>query len=716
LQRCSLWEKALKRASNFAKRSDGVCSLNRGSCIGFRSRAPASGCAWECTGGLLNSAPISEHFGTLLLRNGISAKLPHALGAVLRMTGIEGHMLEDRRRFLAELSLALFACGCKEIRTTGAPTPGASRRTASAGGGITFHPVPLSDELLQRSTASIRPLLHEKGVGFDRDRELIGVAEKWLGNILLGSKYHSLPFKPDDFKQLPNVRPDCATYVLRVTDTAFLRRVVETAEVKTGVAKGLLAALAKKQYQICWGSLYWMRQIKKDHRHPDNAKAPDAVEEVYWLNVVYALGDYAVPLITVYFDSLGIYSPPERAVYSLEYVKAAIPADPYYTAPNTLLLGWHDVAARLGLQSNYYYLRACFTGANFESDVTAKASHTLKRVVLFRREGVTDVPDWVVVQLLWPRPFDESKPYGTQISEFATATLNDLRPADLSQPASFIGQPLPTDWSYRRHDPITAPAPKIFPEESRAGRDFVFFISSQYPGVHYEGDGFFSLAFALSGAAAAGGVRGSGFIETVVPLGTVAAGTAGGIMAAGGGVLAWGGAALGDRVTAESTSSPARVRQQEAIRAASLDCVKKIEAEYVGRDSDGQTASPSSASLEARCMDCVRREGSLQQETEDMNTDAWNETFFNLAPAALSCGVAAAVAFIPAVNVAAWAACAIAGGVALAYGLGATIGDHLENSAATQKLENEAFAPCRRIGGGGDDSQERNPPPLGSGT
>ena len=124
----------------------------------------------------------------------------------------------------------------------------------------------LTETQNKRASAFLRPLSpsSEGTHHFQRDPELLNRLQEWLRNIWLAGNKVSLRINRDFVYQLPNLRPDCTGYVVHLTDTETLAKIVSEGKKKTLRASKLLNKVSSED--IFYGSLFWLRQIKHKPR------------------------------------------------------------------------------------------------------------------------------------------------------------------------------------------------------------------------------------------------------------------------------------------------------------------------------------------------------------------------------------------------------------------------------------------------------------------
>jgi hypothetical protein len=555
----------------------------------------------------------------------------------------------------------------------------------------------LTEEQNKRASALLRPLSlkSDNTHYFERDKDLLRRLQKWLnGGIMLAGNRTKLDVNPRCVYQLPNIRPDCNGYVARITDAQLLARIISEGNKTTERASKILAKVSKND--ILYGSLYWLRQTKRNKDQSENKNHPDLgaadiVEEIYWLDVVYRVGELALPLIRIHYNSIGV-AISRRETFTAAEVDVLLSRTPYYVESNTVLLGWHELAERLGIQGNLYYLRACFTAAEFHKDVIAKkpGPATGRRAVVYLRPGPhpsglgrSDYHAHFGPESTSPA-FNRNRPYEKQHTPFKTMTLKDLRSCDL------------TGISYhnleeftRKHESslprIVAPKPAFFPDTG-AARQFIFFVTNQFPGIRYEGDGYFSVIFDATDPSAMGGVRGSGWVVATVAI-AIAPATAGpvAVVVGVGGVSAAAGIALGTAITGMRQSDPERL----ALRKRLLDTA---------------SACSVTSQTEAECRQCVEFTGALDQEKDNLFWDSVIEnTTSMLVSGAGGCGTGALIGLAagaiggPIAVLTAAKGCAIGAIVGLGIAGGAAVLDILAHQEAVNTLTSDAFGPCETV-------------------
>ena len=296
--------------------------------------------------------------------------------------------------------------------------------------------------------------------------------------------------------QLPNSRPDCNGYVVRVTDTELLKKIVSTGLNKTMRATNLLQKLSDDD--VCWGTLYWARQIKKNTAK-DAAPNTMIIEEIYWLDIVYRVkckdGEVVMPLIRVYHDSIGMV-PFLKTRYTESSLTDLFSRPAYYVDSNNAILSWHELAAALGVHDNIYYVRACLRAVNFAKDVIAKkpgaTGYRHEPILVYRSDGNYRVGPRDH-QAVCPPPFDLAQPYAQQVTPFSTMELSGYRsvpPTVTSRLYSTLAVLYYT--ALIRTQAFTPPNPEQFPDDSNEGKEFIYFVCNQFAGVRYEGHGLFS--------------------------------------------------------------------------------------------------------------------------------------------------------------------------------------------------------------------------------
>lgn len=515
----------------------------------------------------------------------------------------------------------------------------------------------------------LRPLA-DGGTGsrnFPRDTDLLKRMQRWLRTAMLAQNRVHIEIDADKAFQLANVRPDCNGYVVHITDTELLAQIISQGKRKTPRAAHLLSRLPA--HDICWGNLYWLRQIKKHGEGVSRAGIKpnaDVIEEIYWLDVIYRVNGIAIPAIRVFYNSIGVVTF-SGVKYTPASLTHSLSRTPYFVNSNTMLMTWHELADRLQLQNNLYYLRACFGSAGLDKDVIAVRPGPLsaRRVVVFRRDGQYDR-----IQDAAPPPFNSNGPYAEQATPYATMTLRQLEQVDLTNVSSSFFEEL----SYIHHDAAEPPKPVAFPEAAAAGREFIYFVSNQF-GVRYEGDGYFSVSFAMTEPSSATGVRGSGWVAAVgVVIADAGAGAVLGVGVAAGGA----GIALGHAIKSMRESDPERQRLRKQIIATSQVCA-------------------TISATEAECHECAELTGNLEAERKNLGADLAITILTELGTAAaVGCGGGALIGFFGGA-VLAVPGCGIGAITGLVLAGGAAILDYLAYEDAVNKLESEAFAPCDTV-------------------
>jgi hypothetical protein len=518
-----------------------------------------------------------------------------------------------------------------------------------------------------------------------RDKQLLADLAAWFRDVLLAKRRYKVKLDPRQVFQMRNIRPDCNGYLVRVLDKTLLAKIISQGEMKTRRTAAVLKKVSDSQ--ILCGNLYWLRFVKQNAYMNARIKTPHVIEEIYWLDIWYQVRGVAMPVVRVYYNSVGLADLP---VWRSEGdLSRLIKVDPYFVEANTIMVTWHDLAQRLKLQSNIYYLRACFTAASFESDVVGlraspgkTVSHRLRRTIVYRRNG-----NYTQIAKASPSPFDESLAFVQQVTQYTLFPMSAVRKADLSGVVDyprFFGLPV----QFPLGEFVAAPQPAAFPESHPAGREFAFFASSRFRGVVYRGGGYFSMTFQMSGAAAAGGVRGSGWSSAAEPEGSIEhrvepAGREGASGSGSAGQLgALGGVFLGNAYREWSTSRPERQRRMKRIY------------------STAQACADTSAS-EAECHECIEEVSAVKGERESMAADATMEVISDIAAsAALGCLAGGALGAAPALfsmGTAILVGCAVGAGVGLLYGGAEAIADMAAYSKRVNEFHSAAFSPCDTV-------------------
>jgi hypothetical protein len=555
---------------------------------------------------------------------------------------------------------------------------------------------PFTDGMNTRAKALLRPLskISVETHHFRRDQDLLHRLQDWLsGGIFLAGNRVALDLERDRVYQVPNFRPDCNGYVAHITNTEALAEIISKGNKKTKRASKILTQVAPDD--ILYGSFHWLRHIKQNKNqkktspgHPE-WDATDIVEDIYWLDVIYRVGELALPLIRIYYNSIGV-AISRRESFTLEEMDSLISQPPYFIESNTVILGWHELAERLSLHGNLYYLRACFSAAQFDKDViaTKPGPRTGRRAVVYLRPGQgpsgirrDDYHARFGPESTSPR-FDYNRPYENQSTPFKTLVLTNLQSADLTDMPSHVFSEIHRVTGLPR---VVAPKPVFL--ESPASRQFVYFVTNQFPGIRYEGDGYFSVTFGPTEPSAVGGIRGSGWIVAAATI-FVSAGPAGAAAAIVVGVGAGSGLAgglVGDAITQRRRSDPER----QALKKRLLELAK---------------ACSEVSKTEAECKACVEMTGTVSQEEDNLFYDSLIENAAAIGvAAALGCGGGALVGFIagliggPVAALTAPIGCGVGALIGVIPTAGAAALDIIAHATTINTFHQEAFGPCDTV-------------------
>ena len=375
---------------------------------------------------------------------------------------------------------------------------------------------------------------------------------QWLSKVKLGGNQFAIRVGPRDVFQAPRTVVNVQSYGVHIADKGLLSRIVKRCKTwEPGLQKTLggKASLLNPSYGIL--SLHRRQFVPNSATRKrlglDDRRNVVVLRDDYWLDI-YAgsKGKEPYPILRIYHDSAGAFY--KRRPPDMRRIAAGIVENMgTFTAPDEIILNWHDVATLLGRDRSATYLLACLVGGGASNSV------------LCQEEGpqgvpIPPVPGLLVggisghYQTLAPVLYDPFKVYFRDVahldfgSQVAALTLlewqvrnhdhaawRDPNPGeDLSSfPASDVRQyprPLPFD-----RVPRPSP-PSIGIGEALGG----LFASAWGAGLSYIGGGFFSLrSSAFTQLAVGNGQWGSGeqlavFVE-VGAKGVTAAGAVAGL-------------------------------------------------------------------------------------------------------------------------------------------------------------------------------------------
>ena len=532
----------------------------------------------------------------------------------------------------------------------------------------------LEPKLYGKAKSFLRPLSGQNAdLTLPRDEILLKSLEKWLNRITLAGNEYSFSFDREKAFQLSNIRPDLNAYVIHIENVSILKRVLQEGKhIHKNVLKKYEDDLAG--LDIVWGSLYWMRQIKRPSKPKDAPPNTRWLSETYWLVIFVKIGNIAVPMLRVYHDSIGLHSVRSPS-FDIDFMARELDAKvPLFIDSHREIVDWHDLADRFGMTSNLFYLRCCFSGESY--DVVSRGPGL---AVVYRRS------DDYSGQPLTP-VLENGIAIGDQASQMGFATFeefiqwanatSDLRKSDLSA-VNFM---LKLNWyviSAAWPAVGEVPRPEIFPEDTNAGQEFLFFVRSALgDNVLYIDDGQFQITYEASEdvAALVGETGGSWILGIIAQLGAnpVVSGPAAGGVA--GAIFA---GKVGDAITKMRRKDRDRVAQQKRLIEDGVNC---------SNDPDIWS--------QADCRVCVDKSGNLSDELSSLQVDALIEGGIDIAGGtAIGCGIGAAIG-VWFFGIGAVIGCAIGAIAGLLFGGGLALFDYFEYEDNVNTTENSAYGPC----------------------